>query len=73
MIFNYLWEIFFVDANFSRFHTASAEDCLLAQFIGGLLWRKPTLKLDESEARSDPQQSLQITSVPTFNQTKSTG
>jgi hypothetical protein len=34
-----------------------AEDCLLAQLIEGLLWRKPTLKSHFSAAESDPQQT----------------
>jgi len=29
-------------------------DCLLAQPIGGLLWRKPTLKPGEAAAIADP-------------------
>ncbi len=34
-----------------------AEDCLLAQSIEGLLWRKPTLKLGEAAAIYYPRQS----------------
>jgi hypothetical protein len=37
-----------------------AEDCLLAQPLGGPLTRKLPLRLAESAAITDPQQSLRI-------------
>jgi hypothetical protein len=36
----------------------SAEDCPLAQLIEGLLWRKPTLKIQKLAAIYDPTQTL---------------
>jgi hypothetical protein len=35
-----------------------AEDCLLAQPVVGLLWRKPTLKSHFSAAENDPQKTF---------------
>ena len=35
-----------------------AEDCLLAQLIGRLLWRKQTLKLSKSATIYDPTETL---------------
>jgi len=34
-----------------------AEDCLLAPLIEGLLWRKPTLKIDRPAAIADPEET----------------